>query len=81
MRHLICEGNYLLLDRKPWSALDFDTTVFLDVPIEELRRRLLDRWAALDSEGLRMKLEENDLPNAELVVTSSRPADFVIRNV
>jgi len=81
VRHLICEGNYLLLDRKPWSSLIFDTTVFLDVPFDELQRRLRARWAALDGEGLREKMEENDLPNAELVVTASRPAEFVIRNV
>lgn len=81
VRHLICEGNYLLLDRPPWSALEFDTTVFLEVPLEELRRRLLDRWESLEGEDLRVKMEENDLPNVELVAMSSRPADFVIRNV
>lgn len=81
VRHLICEGNYLLLDREPWSSLKFDTTVFLDVPLDELRRRLLSRWAGLNGEAQRSKMEENDLPNAELVVNSCRPAEFVIRNV
>lgn len=81
VRHIICEGNYLLLDREPWASLDFDATVFLDVPLEELRRRLGRRWSALEGDALRGKMEENDLPNAELVVTSSRPAEFVIRNV
>jgi pantothenate kinase len=81
VRHLIVEGNYLFLDQEPWTSLAFDTTVFLDVPLEELRRRLLERWAGLEGEELRTKMFGNDLPNAELVVTSSRPAEFVIRNV
>jgi len=81
VRQVICEGNYLLLDREPWTSLVFDSTVFLEVPLDELRRRLLARWTDLDGEGLRIKMEENDLPNAELVVTSRRPAEFVIRNV
>lgn len=81
VRHLICEGNYLLLDREPWTALTFDTTVFLDVPLDELERRLLERWAGLSPDDRRVKMEANDLPNAELVVGSSRPAEFVIRNV
>ena len=41
---LIVEGNYLLLDQDPWTALRFDTTIYLDVPKAELRRRLEDRW-------------------------------------
>ena len=81
VRHLICEGNYLLLNQEPWTSLRFDTSVFLDVPLEELRRRLLERWSGLDGDEMRTKMEANDLPNAELVVKSSRPADFVVRNV
>lgn len=81
VRHLIVEGNYLLLDRTPWVDLTFDTTVFLDVPIEELERRLRSRWSDLQGEDLRVKMEENDLPNARLVVECSRAADFVLRNV
>ncbi len=81
VRHLIVEGNYLLLDRAPWTGLTFDTTVFLDVPIEELERRLRLRWSALRGEALRVKMEENDLPNARLVVENSRASDFVLRNV
>ncbi len=83
VRHLIVEGNYLLLDAPRWSDLAplFDTTVFLDVPMDELRRRLGTRWVDLQGEELRMKMEENDLPNAELVVQESRPAEFVIPNV
>ena len=34
VRHVIVEGNYLLLELPPWDALEafFDTTVFLEVP-------------------------------------------------
>ncbi|MEO1536780.1 MAG: hypothetical protein AAFR73_03545 [Pseudomonadota bacterium] len=81
VRHLIVEGNYLLFDREPWRDLAFDTTVFLDVPLAELERRLLKRWESLPVEALREKLNENDLPNAKLVMEQRRPADFVLRNV
>ena len=56
------------------DAVVHDTTVFLDVPREELRRRLAERWSDLEGEALRVKMEENDRPNAELVVTESRAA-------
>lgn len=81
VRHLIVEGNYLLLDQAPWNGLEFDTTVFLDVPFAELERRLLQRWRGLDGAELTVKMTENDLPNARLVVENSRDADFVLRNV
>lgn len=83
VRHLIVEGNYLLLDAPGWNDLgsQFDTTVFLNVPMDELRCRLGARWVDLQGEELRAKMEENDLPNAELVVQTSRPAEFSIRNV
>ncbi|MEM8804389.1 MAG: hypothetical protein AAGF55_17860, partial [Pseudomonadota bacterium] len=81
VRHLLVEGNYLLLDAPGWRDLQFDTTVFLDVPLEELKRRLQLRWTSLQGEALRVKLEENDLPNVELVVSNSRAANFVVANV
>jgi len=82
VRHLLVEGNYLLFDAPGWRDLGpmFDTTVFLDVPFEELQRRLADRWTDLQGEALRVKMEENDLPNAELVVSNSRKAEFTIQN-
>lgn len=82
VRHLIVEGNYLLLDAPEWHPLGdlFDTTVFLDVPLEELTRRLEQRWSDLQGDALRKKMDENDLPNAALVVNQSRSAEFVIQN-
>ena len=83
VRRLIVEGNYLLLDAAPWSALadHFDTTVFLDVPLSVLTARLRARWAGLSGADLAEKMDGNDLPNARLVVGSSRPAEFVVRNL
>lgn len=82
VRHLVVEGNYLLLNEKPWSALRplYDTPVFLEVPEDVLKARLLDRWRALDGEDLRAKMDENDLPNAILVARESGGAEFIIEN-
>ncbi|MEM6384979.1 MAG: hypothetical protein AAF718_01960 [Pseudomonadota bacterium] len=80
VRHLIVEGNYLLLDQPPWNTLEFDTTVFLNVPMEEIERRLLKRWASLDDASLRTKMEENDLPNARLILERSKEAEFNLVN-
>lgn len=80
VRHVIAEGNYLLLDEPRWRDLAplFDTTVMISVPIEEIERRLAERWQGLSPEDRRAKLEENDLPNARLVIGHSRPADFTL---
>ncbi|MEM9106768.1 MAG: nucleoside triphosphate hydrolase [Pseudomonadota bacterium] len=80
VRHLIVEGNYLLLDRPPWTEMAnlFDTTVSLEVPMEILRDRLSKRWKGLPAEEQRAKLEDNDLPNARLVQSGSRRAEFVM---
>jgi pantothenate kinase len=83
-RVVLVEGNYLLLDQPPWNALapHFDATLFLSVDRAELRRRLVDRWLALglDPAAATARAEGNDLPNAEVVVSSVRPVDFVWRD-
>ncbi len=45
---MLTEGNYLLLDEPPWSALAplFDLTVMIDAPEDVLERRLVERWLA-----------------------------------
>jgi oligopeptide/dipeptide ABC transporter ATP-binding protein len=45
-RIIVAEGNYLLLREAPWDRLHklWDLTVFLDVPVAELERRLIARW-------------------------------------
>lgn len=83
-RVILVEGNYLLLDRTPWSELAtlFDLTIFIDVPMAELERRLLARWTDLgrSEEAARAWVEGNDLPNARLVIEGSRRADILWRN-
>jgi pantothenate kinase len=77
---VIVEGNYLLLDRPPWTTLapSFDLTVMLHAPFEVLRARLLDRWTSLTGEALATKMDGNDLPNVALVQHHSRPADHTL---
>ena len=83
VRHLIVEGNYLLLSAAPWSSLHamFDTTVMVDVPEAALRTRALARWAhyGLSADEIARKLEDNDLPNGRLVMTQSVAPEFVFR--
>ncbi|MEK1889709.1 MAG: nucleoside triphosphate hydrolase [Phyllobacterium sp.] len=83
-RILLVEGNYLLLDQSPWDRLAslFDVTVFLDVDRLELENRLVQRWLAFGHNvgSAQQRALANDLPNAELVLEESRPADFTIRN-
>lgn len=77
---ILLEGNYLLLRDPPWDALaaQFDETLHIDVAEAELARRLVARWRryGLDPEAARVRAEDNDLPNARLVVARSKPADI-----
>ncbi len=80
---IIVEGNYLLLDRPEWahSAGNFDLSVFLDVPIVTLKKRLIQRWLdhGLDLDAATARMRGNDMKNAELVNCSSLPADFRLK--
>jgi pantothenate kinase len=82
VRHVLVEGNYLLLRAAPWSdmARYFDTTIFVSADIDTIRRRLTSRWerANLDPEVIKAKVEANDLLNAQTVITGSAPAEFVL---
>jgi pantothenate kinase len=81
VRHLIVEGNYILLDSGDWRLLHrhYDTTVLIDVPEEELRRRLSERWKDLDAQTFAFKMDENDLPNGRLVRNGSVKPEFTVR--
>ena len=80
---IVAEGNYLLLSRSPWDSLApfFDLRVLIDVPEDVLRDRLGARWVhyGLTPEGIRAKLEENDLPNGRAVAAESTGADVILR--
>ena len=82
VKYLIVEGNYLLLNLAPWSSLRdcFDATIMLQVDLKILEARLLDRWRSFgfDESTSFEKVRRNDLPNAELVISASCRADFMI---
>lgn len=83
VRVLVVEGNYLLLTEGPWAGVkqQLDYSVFIDVPRELVRARLMKRHG---EEGLfteernRAHIERNDLPNYDLVLLSQDRADVVI---
>jgi pantothenate kinase len=82
---IVAEGNYLLLREAPWDRLHklWDLTVFLDVPVAELERRLIARWhhhGLSDAEAHRRAFD-NDIPNARRVIDGSVAAEAVIRPV
>jgi pantothenate kinase len=82
---ILVEGNYILLNRAPWNALEksFDLTVMIDVPEDELRRRLRARWVhfGLSEDDIAHKLDGNDLPNGRAVIHESRAADLVYQQL
>lgn len=81
---VIVEGNYLLLDQRPWSRLRamFDVAVMVDAPEDILRQRLIERWQAygLTPPEIEAKVEGNDLPNGRYVRSKSQPADVFLRS-
>lgn len=82
---VVIEGNYLLLDKSPWTDIRpfYDMTVFVDVPRDVLKQRLVQRWQAYDYTPamIERKLNVTDMPNVELVMTHSLHADFKIENI
>lgn len=82
VKFILVEGNYLLLDEKPWSGLGdrFDFTIFVDVPRAELERRLLERWRehGRPDDEARAWVAGNDMPNVDRVLASRRQADLVV---
>jgi pantothenate kinase len=81
---VVAEGNYLLLDREPWSSLQpfYDGTVFVKAALDVLEQRLLARWhdQDLSAQDAQDKVMTNDLPNAALVLDESLGADLVIEH-
>ncbi len=79
---VIVEGNYLLYDAAPWSGLAplWDLKVRIDVPLPELRSRLIQRWLShgFSRTAATRRAEANDIPNAEALASKSLPADFIL---
>lgn len=82
VKFVLVEGNYLLLDEEPWSALAglFDFSIFVDVQRPELERRLMERWRGhgKSDDDARAWIASNDLPNIERVLARRRNADLVV---
>lgn len=81
---LVAEGNYLLLDSDPWKqiAAILDFAVYVEVPREIVRERLLKRHAEhglFDAERNERHVEQVDLVNYDAVARSQNRADLVIR--
>lgn len=82
-RVLVVEGNYLLLANAPWWQVRplLDLAVFVDLPRETVKARLLKRHAehGLFSEARnREHIERVDLANYDLVKRSRGRADLAI---
>ncbi|WP_370207171.1 hypothetical protein [Pararhodobacter marinus] len=82
-RVIVVEGNYLLLDHRPWDALAafWNASVWLDVDEKVLTTRLIRRWQGhgFEQSAARARAMVNDLPNARLAQQCSHAADVVIR--
>ncbi|HVZ13006.1 MAG TPA: hypothetical protein VG894_00960, partial [Bauldia sp.] len=80
---LLVEGNYLLLADGAWPAVGalLDRRVFLDVPRELVRQRLLRRHAEeglFTAERNLRHVESVDLPNYDLIAATRNAADVAI---
>jgi pantothenate kinase len=81
-RFVLVEGNYLLLDEEPWARLAplVDFSIFIDVPRNELERRLRQRWhehGRSEADAAHW-IASNDIPNIERVLARRRAADLVV---
>ncbi len=81
-RIVVVEGNYLLLERPVWQDLQhsMDLTVLLNVPLDTLEERLIERWIehGHSAEAAKERAMENDIPNAQVVVRESAAAHFAM---
>ena len=77
---VIAEGNYLMFDEDPWNDITdiWDLTVRLDVPMDELRGRLIQRWLNqnLSRAAATRRAESNDIPNAQRIIAKAIPCDI-----
>ena len=80
---VIVEGNYLLFNQSPWDQLAplWTLSARLDVPMSDLRARLIQRWLSLglSRAAATRRAESNDIPNAARVIDLALPADLVLQ--
>ncbi|WP_435230003.1 phosphoribulokinase [Pseudopelagicola sp. nBUS_20] len=83
-RIVLIEGNYLLLNLRPWSDLNnlFDLTVWLKVDREELEARLISRWLThgLQPDDARTRVLGNDKKNVTFVEANSIAPDVTLKS-
>lgn len=84
-RIIVVEGNYLLLDQPGWCDLEelFDLSVMLQVPLDILKARLIERWTlhGLAADAARERALSNDIPNAVAVMDESKQPHLVLESV
>lgn len=82
LEFILFEGNYLLLRDQPWARLArfWSYSIWIDASLEQLQRRLMDRWYAegLSEDEARARVEGNDLPNISFVRPRSAPGELVL---
>ena len=73
------EGNYLILQDKPWSDLleFYDTTIFINGSPNVIRERLENRWKSFPEEVRKKKILENDPPNAQYILKNNLNSEFL----
>ena len=74
---LMVEGNWLLLNREPWTSLPRDLSVFIQADASNLRRRLIDRKlrGGLSLEAAEAFVENSDIPNVHTCLQESLTGD------
>ena len=79
-RIVIVEGNYLLVDRRPWNRLAFDLTGYLDVDDVTRVERLVARHVAngRSPAAAHEFVQRSDEANAAIVAASRSRADVII---
>jgi len=81
---IIFEGNYLLFDEPGWVALAkiWDASIWLDVSMDVLERRLINRWIAqgMSEQDAARRAQTNDLANAKRILRKRLPATWAMRN-
>jgi pantothenate kinase len=81
-KFILVEGNYLLLKDQPWARLKalFDFSIYMNVPVEELERRLTKRILdhGHDAAYAKMWIASNDMLNINYVIENSVAADLTI---
>jgi pantothenate kinase len=85
-RVIILEGNYTLLDQKPWSEISelCEERWFVDAERELVKQRLATRHllAGIETTAVaaEKRAEENDLPNGDLIRQLLIKPDVCIQN-